>query len=207
MVSRGGSRPIARLAVIFLLVWLALPAAALGTHEGEGVIDEVTVRLSYQPAAVAGVSGQLMAQLAMDDGSPIEGVPVEFLRETSFLGPRMINLGQATSDAYGTAVMPLANAEGAALQIVARFGGDEHYQAFEQTADIRVSATAARPASQPEAGGSGAPSLVVFATVMPPLLMLVAAGIWLLMFGLSARTVLAIRRDRPRRSIAKGEQS
>lgn len=207
MASRRGSRPMARLAVACLLVWLALPAAALGTHEGEGVADEVTVRLSYQPSAIAGVSGQLMAQLAIDDGSPIAGLPVEFLREVSFLGPRMISLGQATSDAYGTAVMPLANVEGATLQIVARFAGDEHYQAFEQTADIRVSATAARPASQPEAGGSGAPSLAVFATVMPPLLMLVAAGIWLLMFGLSAKTALAIRRDRPRGSTAKGGRS
>lgn len=207
MASRSGSRPIARLAVVFVFVWLALPAAALGTHHGEGVADEVSVRLSYQPAAVAGVSGQLMAQLAMDDGSPIAGVPVEFLREVSFLGPRMIRLGQATTDAYGTAFLPMANAEGAALRIVARFAGDELYQAFEQTADIRVTATAARPATQPEAGGSGAPSLAVFAMVMPPLLMLVAAGMWLLMFGLSARTVLAIRRDRPRGSVAKGERS
>lgn len=176
-----------------LTALLALAGTASATHRGAGTIDEVVIRVSAQRAAVAGVSDQLMAQLTVDDGSSVSGVEVEFLRAVDFLGSRLISLGRATTDASGTARLPI-QASGSSLRIEVRFAGNENFQPAEVTSEISLPA-APRPAPGEGEQPSQA-SLAVFGSIMPPVLAAMAAGVWLLLIGLSAITVRAIWRGR-----------
>jgi 5-hydroxyisourate hydrolase-like protein (transthyretin family) len=186
-------RPILRVAALLLtLCWLLFPSAAFATHHGEGVIDEVSMRLTYQPPAVPNAGGQLVVHLAMDNGEPITGVEVQFLRQVDFLGLRTIPLGTARSDASGDARTTLEATSEEEQTIVVRFAGDEHYEAAELTEQVALSPLVA---VAPPVTGKAALSPI--SSAMPGLLGLTAAGVWLLMFGLIAFTVLAIRRVRP----------
>lgn len=183
----------ATLGLLFLC--LAFPAAALATHRGENVVDEVVIRVSYQTSPVPGVTGQVLAHLAMDGGTAIVGADVEFLRQVEFLGPREVTIGHALTDVSGDARLALKPTSQPSWRVIARFAGDEHYDAAEQLAEIVLP-------SSPTGGGdeltaqNGA-SLGVIAGVMPGVLTLTALAIWLFLFGLIAVTVLAIRRGRP----------
>lgn len=178
-----------------LLLWLALPAGASATHRGEGVVDEVVIRLSFQSSPVPGVTGQVIAHLAMDDGSAIVGEEVEFLRQVDFLGAREIVIGQATTDVSGDARLGLKPTSQASWRVIARFAGDERYHAAEQVAEIVVPPLSG-VGDESLAKDTGV-SLAVIAAVMPTLLTATAIAIWLILFGLTAMTVLAIRRGRP----------
>ncbi|MEX2547619.1 MAG: hypothetical protein WD830_07495 [Chloroflexota bacterium] len=180
------------------------PAGA--THHGEGIIDTVSVLITYQAATAVGASDQLAARLQLDDGSPLTAVEVSFWREVDFLGPRRIFVGAATTDASGTARVAIGTAA-TTLRITADFVGDEHYLPAQATRDIELPPSANQPDGDSAAEQGGSANLAVFATAMPLLLALAAFSVWLLMFGLTARTVLAIRRGRPATSTAKGERS
>lgn len=182
------------LTLTLLMLCLAVPGGASATHRGEAVVDEVQIRVSFQSSAVPGVTGQVIAHLAMDDGSAIAGEEVEFLRQVDFLGPREIVIGQASTDVSGDARLGLNPTSQGSWRVIARFAGDERYHPAEQVAEIVV----------PPLSGVGdesltrdtAASLAVVAAVMPTLLTGTAIAIWLLLFGLTAMTVLAIRRGR-----------
>jgi len=195
-----GRRAVAALALLATCLALAAPAAA--THRGAGVADEVALQVSLQAATLAGASHQLVARVNMDDGSPVAGVNVEFLREVDFLGPRLIRLGTATTDAFGTARIPINTTE-SALHVRAQFNGNDQYLAAEVSLEIRLPAT---PASGPATDEPPRASLALVAAVMPPLLAAIAAAMWLLLIGLTAMTVFAIRRDRQDSAVGKEGQ-
>lgn len=174
------------------------------THHGEGVVDAVSVQVSYRPAAVAGASDQLVARLTMDDGSPIAAVEVTFWREVYFVGERRILIGSALTDVSGTAGVPFSG-PAATERFVAEFAGNQQFQAATAIASITVPAHPGRAGGDAGAGQQVTATLAVFATLMPPLLALTAFSVWLLIFGLTARTVLAIRRGRQAASTTKGE--
>jgi hypothetical protein len=176
-----------------LLLLLAVPGSASGTHRGQGVVDELALNVSYRVASQPGVANQLVAQVRVDDGSPVVGIDVEFLREVEFLGTRRIALGRATTDAGGTAQIPF-NAAAQRMSILVRFPGNDHYHAAELAAEIVVPPGAVAPGDGPIAE-EGA-SLAIITAVMPPVLAMVAGGTWLLLLGLAVVTALAIRRGR-----------
>jgi hypothetical protein len=182
----------ALLASICMLVWLVTPAATGATHLGEGVPDEVTLQVSFQQAPVAGAHAQLVARALIDDGSPVTGVEVEFLREMDFLGPRLISLGSSTTDSSGTARVTI-DINDPTIVVRARFKGNEQYSSAEVTSEVHQ---AAAPNGPTTGAGGGEPNLAVVAAVMPPLLALMALVIWLALLGLTAVTVIRIRRDR-----------
>jgi len=188
------------------LAWLVTPAAMTATHRGEGVPDVVVLQMSYQQATVIGTRGQLVARAIVDDGSPVVGVTVEFLREVDFLGPRLISLGSAMTDAYGTARVPI-DTDQATVRIRARFTGSDDYLPAEITSDINVPAAPDLGAGAADGKTGSEPSLAVVAAVMPSLLAAIALAIWLFLIGLSATTVLAIRRARPSVPVRKEGRS
>lgn len=175
-----------------LLAALVVPVVASATHRGD-VVDEVSIQLSYQGSSLPGAPGQLLARLQVDDGSPIADLSVEFWREVEFLGARHITLGHGQTGADGTARFPIDPSE-SARRIGARFAGNAHYLAAEQTIEVAGSAVPPASPAPPEQGG---PGLAVVSSVMPPVLALTALVIWLLLLGLTAATVRAIRRGRP----------
>jgi len=188
-----------KLAVTFasacLSIWLALPAGVGASHHGQGVADEVALRLSYQQAPVAGAHAQVVAQAAIDSGAPAIGLEVEFLRQVDFLGPRLISLGSATTDASGAARITLDTTQGK-LRVIARVAGNDLYLPAEVAQEIDLQAVPDVGSPGGPATPDGQPNLAIVATVMPPLLALTAFLIWLLLLGLIAVTVLAIRRGR-----------
>jgi hypothetical protein len=193
MPDRGQTRAV--VAAAFILVWLAIPGAMGATHRGSNVPDQVALEMSYQRAPTAGAYDQLVARLLSEDGSPVVGVEVEFQRELEFLGPRLIKLASATTDAYGTARVTVDTRE-TSVKIRARFLGNSQYQPAEATSEITMPVGAPGVPAPAEEGRTD-PSLAAIAAVMPPLLAAIALAIWLVLLGLSAATVLAIRRARP----------
>jgi hypothetical protein len=165
------------------------------THRGSNVPDQVALDVSYQQALTAGAYGQVVARLVVDDGSPVVGVEVEFQRELEFLGPRLIKLGSATTDSYGTARVTIDTRD-APVRVRASFMGNGQYLPAEASSEITVPVGRPGGPAPVEEGGSE-PSLAPFASVMPPLLAAIALFIWLVLLGLSDTTVLAIRRARP----------
>jgi hypothetical protein len=184
----------ALLTAVWVMVALVSPAAVGATHRGEGVLDEVALQMSYQQPTVAGAHAHLIARAIVDDGSPVIGVEVEFLREVDFLGTRAISMGRATTDAQGTARATIDTFEPTILVRV-RFMGNEEYLPAEVTSEIHQPVGAPIGPATGDGGGNE-PSLAIVATIMPPLLAVIALAIWLLLLGLTAATVLGIRRNR-----------
>ena len=152
----------ALLATTLVLVWLVAPSATGATHRGEGVLDEVAIEMSYQQPLVAGAHGQVVARAVVDDGSPVVGIDVEFLREIDFLGPRLISLGTASTDAYGTARLTVY-AEVPTMRLRAHFAGNDDYIAAEASSEISLPAAPDGPTTG--AGDGGEPNLTVVAAV------------------------------------------
>lgn len=188
------------LATAWVAAWLALPSSIGATHRGESIADEVTMQLSLQAATMRGVSDQLVAQLHVDDGSPVAGVEVEFVREADFLGPRLVTLGNATTDAYGTARIPINTVE-SNMRVRVLFTGNDQFLPSEVAADISLPVEPSSPgAGEDEAAVAG---LATVAGLMPPLLAVIALAMWVFLLGLSAVTVLTIRRGRPSITVGK----
>jgi len=153
---------------------------------------------------VADANDQLVARLTMEDGSPIAAVEVTFWREVYFVGQRRIRIGSALTDVSGTAGVPYKG-PAATERFVAEFAGNEAFLPAIAIASFDVPAHPGSPVGNPAAGPQTTGTIAVFATFMPPLLALTAFSVWLLIFGLSAGTVLAIRRGRQTTTVAKGE--
>lgn len=185
------------------LVALVCVSPAVATHRGEATIDEVFLNVSYRAATVDGVHDRLVAQLTVDDGSPVVAVEVTFWREVYFVGVRRILVGSAQTDVSGTASVPISAPNGP-LRVIAGFAGDEHFLPAEASEEITVPPDSQPANSNAGVGQQSTATLALFATFMPLLLALTAFSMWLLIFGLSAKTVLAIRRGRPA-SVAKGD--
>jgi len=188
-------KPSVALASVCLSIWLTMPAAVGASHHGQGVADEVTLRMSYQQAPVAGAHAQIIASASLDDGDPAVGVGIEFLRQVDFLGPRLISLGSATTGASGAARITLDTTQGK-LRVIARVAGNDLYLPAEVAQEINLQAIPDVGSPGGPATPDGQPNLAIVATVMPPLLALTAFLIWLVLLGLIAVTVLAIRRGR-----------
>lgn len=204
-MARGFGSPRAiLLASASFAVLLLQPAGASATHRGVGVVDEVTLEVGYHDSSIPGGPGQLTARLLVE-GSPLAGMDVEFWREVDFLGPRRIVLGTRKTAADGTASVSISLSE-SALSVGARFAGNESYLAAEQTTEISppVAAPPGSPAPTRDEGGA---SLALVSSVMPPLLALTVLAIWLLLFGVTVATVLAIRRGRSPLAATRGERT
>jgi hypothetical protein len=186
---------------------LILPAAAVGlalalastaaapawaTHQGDDVLDQVSVQISYQTSRMPGISDQLVVELRGEDGTAVVGAEVEFLREVEFLGSRRILLGRAVTDAAGSAYLPIRPTE-SEIRIVARFQGSERHEPTQLGAWIVVPPDALRPDQGGHLDG-GTASLAMIAETMPLVLALVALAVWILLIGLASLTVLAIRK-------------
>ncbi len=203
MASHPRVRGLISLAGAALAVLVCVsPAGA--THHGEGIIDEVFIKVTYRVATAAGSHDQVIAKLTVDDGSPVAAVEVTFWREVYFVGVRRIPIGRALTDVSGAASVPITALDGP-MRVIVGFAGDEHYLPGNAVTDITVP-----PGSKPSGGNApqgqdSNATLALFATYMPLLLALTAFSVWLLIFGLTARTVFAIRRGRQATSVAKGE--
>jgi hypothetical protein len=194
MASQPGLRCLTSFAAAALaLLVCASPVTA--THRGEGVVDTVSVQVSFRTATVAGARDQVVARLTMDDGSPIAAVEVTFWREVYFVGERRIRIGSALTDASGTAGVPYSG-PAEAERFVAEFAGNTEFMPASAIAWFNVPAHPGRPDGDPAGGPESTATLAVFASFMPPLLASIAFSVWLLILGLTARTVFAIRRGR-----------
>lgn len=185
-----------------LAACLAIAAPVSATHRGEGVVDEVQLQLTLQAARVPGVSDQLVAHLFVDNGSPVVGVEVEFLREVEFLGERMIPLGVATTDAAGSAQLAIRS-RNRSFEVQARFNGNDSYLPAVLSMPITLSA-APDEVEQPLLPEA---DLNVVSAVMPPTLAATALAVWVLLIGLCAITVRAIRRRRPVETLEKEDHT
>jgi hypothetical protein len=202
MVRGIGSPRAILLASASLVVLLLQPAGASATHRGHGVVDEVTLEVGYRASSLPGAPGQLTARLLVD-GSPLAGMDVEFWREVDFLGPRRIVLGMRKTGADGTASVSI-NLSESALRVGARFAASETYTAAEQTTEISPPRAAPPGSPVPIRDGGGA-NLALVSSVMPPLLALTVLAIWLLLFGVTVATAVAIRRGRSPTATTRGE--
>jgi hypothetical protein len=186
------------LATIPLVFGLAafVPAQVTATHQGPGVPDPTEVSVSFVKSVQKQISDRIAAHLVAYDGSPIGGAEIEFRREIELLGPRLVLLGRATTDATGVAQVPI-RATDARLRVEVRFAGDDRYAPSATTVDVVVPKASVRAAGQaafePPRPGIGLGQL---AAVMPLAIAGATVGVWVALAALIFVTLRGIRRNR-----------
>jgi hypothetical protein len=198
-------RALATLPLVFGLAAFA-PAQVTATHQGPEVLDPTEVRVSFVKSVQKPISDRIAAHLVAYDGSPIGGAALEFRREIEFLGPRLVLLGRATTDATGVAQVPI-RATDARLRVEVRFAGDDRYAPSVTVVDVLVPKGSVRAPGQaafePPRPGVGLGQL---AAVMPLAIAGATFGVWMVLFALVLVTLRRIRRSQRTDVLGMGEQ-
>lgn len=82
----------------------------------------------------------LTARLSGQDGTPFGGERVVFLELSTVFGERLMELGEAFTDATGTAALVIEPAWPGEHSIIARYGGGERREAAQATLLVRTTA-------------------------------------------------------------------
>ena len=178
-----------------LVLWLVAiaPVEVAASHLGNGVPDPTAVSVSFVPSANPKISDRIAARLVAYDDSPVGHAEIEFRREIEFLGPRLVILGRATTDATGIAQIPIRPTD-SRLRIEVRFAGDERYAPTEATVDVVIPPGSAvgrqgQARFEPPRPGLG---LGQVAAAMPLLIAGATVGVWVVLVGLLLMTLRRI---------------
>jgi hypothetical protein len=170
--------------ILFVLLLMAGPAAAQEEPSAENVdsisMDLVIPRNEELPP-------QFQVTLTDEAGQPVPGVNVEFTRELEFLGTtRYAVLGTATTDVGGLARLVVLPREETATVIASVDGSD-----VSATLDVVFPEERVDPFfdADPEPG-----RLEPLRDLLPPLIAVAVALLWVFVIGLAVSTVRRIKR-------------
>jgi hypothetical protein len=169
------------LAMAALLALAAVPAIV------EAQARTIPTRLTLSDPG-RGAKGHLTlrATLVNAEGKALGERQVSFLERTTVFGERDALLGSATTDATGYAAIDYQPAELGPRTILARFGGDEQYAPADANAtiDVREVVPIYTPAPLP---------LASVREWLPIGLGSLVLATWMVLIGVSVRTVLGVR--------------
>jgi hypothetical protein len=118
---------------IVLVVSGALLGLASARHALADEPSGVTLEALPVPERAPDQDSVVMSARLMDDGEPLAGMPVTFYIVTTVFGERLMNVGEALSDATGTASLLYRPTWEGEYTAVGRFAGAENLEAAETT--------------------------------------------------------------------------
>lgn len=173
----------ALMALTVLIVLLAAPAAAQQEAVPEDV-ESISLRLVLPRNEE--VPPQLEAVVGDEAGNGVPGIDVDFTRELEFLGTtRRASLGTATTDLGGVARLVVLPREETAL-VVASVDGSE----VSAVIDVVFPTERVNPFFDPDPPPG---RLQPLRDLMPPLIAVAVALLWIFVIGLAVRTVSQIK--------------
>lgn len=172
-----------------LTIGLAVLVAAIASGWLPAAAADPTptaIAVGSEPPVKEGLPPSLTARLTSGKGSALGDQTVLFYLEVELAGSRLAFLDKATTDATGVARIQMTP-ERPQYRVVARFEGSPAYAKSEGRAEITFSVVTVRPPA-------AEPLLSAFKKVMPKVIAVTVALVWVLLIGLAVTTVRAIRR-------------
>ena len=169
-------------------LFLAFAFTAVAAAQ-ESIETEITV--SAVPAPVPEVADSVAATLTQADGTPVGGAEVEFRVQVELLGSRTAFLGSAVTGATGEARIPFVP-RAISHTVEARFAGDPSAGLAATTGVGSVSFPSDRivppPIDRPES------ALSTLRTVVPRVMGIVVAALWIFFMVATVWVVRGVRR-------------
>jgi hypothetical protein len=182
-MNRHSTPVIALLAILVLT--LAMPRAAAQEGPDPEVIESLTMELVIPRNEE--VPPQLRVVVTDGAGQPVPGAQVEFNRELEFLGTtRQAALGSATTDVGGVARLVVMPREEIAT-VIASVSGSEATAVL----DVVFPAERVDPFFDPDPEPGG---LEPLRDLMPTIVAIAVALLWVFVIGLAVTTVSRIKR-------------
>ncbi len=186
---------VAALAALALMLSASGSARAAGPTGGRMATLLTGVSMANQVAGHSTVT--LSAKLLGEDGTPSRGEQVVFYELSAVFGQRLMTLGNAMTDATGSASLPYEPTWGGEHTVVVRYGGDGEYSPSQTT--FRFDSTA--PAHVHENASFGLSTPRKWAPLGAGLAVI---GVWGILGLALVRTVLGIATAAPATALATG---
>lgn len=176
---------------LVLIVGLVLLAPGFSQNASAQGETETTIVVRSVPAPIPEVADSVAATLTTVDGSPVGGARIEFRVQVDLLGARTAYLGESMTGATGEARVPFTPRSSTQV-IEARFAGD-------QTAGLAAT-VGTGPVSFPESHVEQIlverpeSQLSLLRSVVPRVLGIVVAGLWLFFMFVAVSLARDIRR-------------
>jgi hypothetical protein len=191
---RPSSLTVALLVSIGATLAIAVAAHAADPAAGVTQISQTTLSVAFEPSSAEGVPDYLAGRLALVDGSAVADQPLTFWRSAEFGGVRTVKLGAGSTDGGGIARIPIVPREDR-YQITVRFSGTNDLAPAEIVGEIVFPPEkVVHPAHAPQ-GGAIDPRLRPLANVMPALLGGTVVLVWLVLFAVTAVTLIRVRAE------------
>lgn len=173
-------------------------AAAARAADPAGLVTEVsqtTVSVAFEPSRVEGVPDYLAGRLVLVDGSAVADQPLTFSRSADFgAGARTIALGTVSTDLAGIARLAIVPRE-EQYQITVTFRGTNELAPSETVREVAFPPEiVVHPEHAPQ-GGVIDPRLRPLANIMPGLLGGAVALVWLVLFAVTAVTLIRLKSE------------
>ncbi|MDO8485248.1 MAG: hypothetical protein Q7S35_09925 [Candidatus Limnocylindrales bacterium] len=155
-------------------------------------VSQTTVSVAFEPSSVEEVPDYLAGRLALVDGSAVADQALTFWRSAVFGGgTRTVELGTASTDGGGIARIPIVPRE-EQYQVTVRFAGTNELAPSETVGEIAFPPeTVIHPEHAPQ-GGVIDPRLRPLANFMPGFLGGAVALVWLVLFAVTAITLIRV---------------
>lgn len=145
--------------------------------------------VGVERSAIPDLPDYVSARLTDADGKPIGNAPITFWLDVELLGSRKAFAGSATTDATGTARIP-ATPRQQTYQVRATYAGDDTHLAIEGTAILEFPPERVTPVQI-----VAPPSKIqTLRTVMPRVMGIVVALLWLFFAAATVYVVRSVRR-------------
>jgi hypothetical protein len=170
--------------VLLSLIWLpafSLPVQAEGSQQ-------TSITIQIERSTLPGIPDYVAARVATDSGQPVASLPVEVWAVVDILGPRSAPLGTAITDATGVARVPITPRR-SEYEIRAVFKGSDLYAPAETVVVLTFPAERVEPV---EITAPASP-LATLRTVMPRVMGIVVALLWILFLAAVFYVVKTIR--------------
>lgn len=185
-------RPSLLLAVALIVGTGAALVITAAAHAAAPAPVETQVSVALEASSVENVPDYLAGHLALVDGSAVADQPLTFWRSATFGGgTRTVELGTGSTDGGGIARIPIVPRE-ERYQITVRFAGTNELTPSETVGEIAFPPeTVVHPEHAPQ-GGVIDPRLRPLADFMPGFLGGSVALVWLVLFAVTAITLIRV---------------
>ena len=173
------------LGLMVFVIGAAAPVAAAGP-------DTTTLTLELKEPAKPDIPYYLMARLVDAEGTGISGESVSFYRKVEILGARLAYLGDAETDSTGVAKVAF-NPSKETSEILVRFDGTDEFAAGETAGSVTVP-----PEAVSSFGGDDVDTLEPLRVMIPRLMAVLVALIWIGLIWIVLSTTRTIRREAER---------
>jgi len=170
------------------VLWLT--ASLIGSATASAQEQEPTsLVVGVERSAMPGLPDHVSARLRDADGKPVGNAPITFWLDVELLGSRKAFAGSATTDATGTARIPLTPRQ-QTYQVYATYTGDDTHLTIEGTAVLEFPPERVTPVQI-----VAPPSQIqTLRTVMPRVMGIVVAILWLFFAAATTYVVRSVRR-------------